>query len=126
MTCGLAPAAQQAAFQTACEVGLSMGGQDAAALQIAIACFQAAAGDCAQVQVCAGGGAGAGGDDGAGGDGPGDGSCMDDEDCDETPGVFHEICSGGFCRVGCRADIDCGNDFVCDVEFDNTCTPDDF
>lgn len=118
VTCGLAPANQQAAFQTACEVGLAEGGEDAQALQLAIACFQAAGGDCAQVQACAGGG------DGVGGAGGGGGGCMDDVDCDQTPGVTHQICSGGFCRIGCREDVDCGNDFVCDVEFDNTCFED--
>lgn len=120
--CNVFPAAQQAVIQTACEAGLA--GEDAAALNAAIACVNSAGGDCAQVQTCLGGGGGFGG---GGGDGGGNaGGCSEDTDCDQTAGLTHQICSGGFCQIGCREDADCGNDYVCDTDFGNTCAPDDF
>lgn len=124
VTCMFFPANQEAAIATACTQVIAMGGEDAMGAQLAITCVEAAGGDCAQIQTCLGGGFGPGGEGGAGGGG--DGTCQDDDECNTTPGLTHEICSGGFCRNGCREDDDCGNDFVCDVDFDNNCTPDDF
>ncbi|MEZ4470151.1 MAG: hypothetical protein R3F60_04960 [bacterium] len=106
--CGIVPGNQQAALQTACET------ENDPATGAVASCVRTAGADCAQVNSCLTGGGGGGGG--------GNGQCQTDDQCDQTPGLTHQICSGGFCQPGCREDADCGQDFVCDTDFDS-CEP---
>ena len=100
--CGLIDNAELAGGQDACTSVLTESERN-----IFAGCVEAAAG-CGDVETCVGGGS--------------DGSCVDDAECDTTPGLSHEICSGGLCVIGCRFDGDCGNDYECD-DFANACFP---
>lgn len=50
------------------------------------------------------------------------GACASDTDCNTRVGVDHEICNGGYCRGGCRTDVDCGAGFMCDPD-SSLCLP---
>lgn len=109
VTCELIPANQAAAFKTECSTDTS------GDVNLLLTCVNAANGDCAQVTECVGG------DDVVTG-------CQTDDQCETQAGQFHEICSGGSCQFGCRLDVDCGQDFICDLDLGpgdaGVCTPD--
>ncbi len=92
--CQVIPSAQAAAAKTACNMG------DATEVSSLNSCVNAAGGDCDQVTTCFGG----------------TGGCSVDADCDQTAGQSHQVCSGGACAFGCRADEDCGQDYECDLD----------
>lgn len=113
IACGFTQSAERAAAITTCETDES--GDFAQVLS----CIETAGDDCDQVGTCVGA------NEGGGGGGGMPGSCTDDSDCDQTPGITHQICSGGMCIPGCRDNEDCGQDYICD-DFSNQCMPDDF
>jgi hypothetical protein len=91
-------------------------------LEMFLSCIETAGDDCEQIGTCIREDEG-GGERGEGGGMPG--SCTEDDDCNDTPGLTHQICSGGFCISGCRDNDDCGQDYICD-DFSSQCMPDDF
>jgi hypothetical protein len=116
IACGFLESADRAAAITTCDADSD--GDSA----LVMSCIESAGDDCEQIATCIGADSSGGGGGGGGGM---PGSCTEDADCEQTPGLTHQICSGGFCMSGCRDNDDCGQDYICD-DFSSQCVPDDF
>ena len=101
--CGAINNVEYAQLTSACNTGALTPAEQ----QAFIACVGAGA-DCTAKAACLGE----------------DCTCATDDECDDTRGdLTHQICEGGFCSVGCRDDLDCGDSSTCD-DFANVCFPD--
>ena len=101
--CGAIDNVEYAQLTTACNMGLLSPAEQ----QAFIACVNAGA-DCTEKEACLGE----------------DDTCATDDECDNTRGdLTHEICDSGFCSLGCRDDLDCGDSSSCD-DFTNQCFAD--
>jgi hypothetical protein len=98
--CAAIKASDAATLAAACASTLN----DTMRTQLAT-CVEFAGADCVKVKSCAPMQSGSGNA----------AHCAQDTDCSSRIGIDHEICQGGLCQVGCRANDDCGTGYSCDT-----------